>query len=350
MDLINEQVKLKISTGHLDLTKIMSVLATIFCIYFASGVCTFVIHFVMAGITQNLITDLRSRANKKMSRLPLSFFDSRNKGELLSLVTNDIDNINHSFQNCFIHSVSAAVTFVGVLAIMLYYNAVLTAASLAPLPIGALIALSVLSVSKKYFRRQWRVTGDINGHVEEMFTGHSIVKAFSHEKQAIEQFDEINDELCEISRKAQFYSGFLGPLIGFANNLGYVFICVIGGYLIINEKASIGAITVFMFYSKLFMQPLVDISNIANELQSSLASAERVFSLLDEEEEIPDTVKTEIKECQGAVSVENVRFSYLPEKPLIEDFTIEVKPASLLQSPIRRAPENHRRQPFDALL
>lgn len=330
MDLINDQVAVKLSGGHIDLSRISSVLLTIFIIYLASGICTFVIHFIMAGVTQRLITDLRSRINRKMTRLPLLYFDSSNKGDLLSRVTNDIDNINNTFQNCFVHSVSAIVTFFGVLAIMIKYNLTMTFAALSPLPVGAGIALAVLSVSKRYFRKQWQVTGDINGHIEEMFTGHTIVKAFGHEKQAIEEFDEINDELYEVSRKAQFYSGFLGPLINFANNLGYVFICVIGGYLIINGGYNIGAITVFMFYSKLFMQPLVDMSNIVNELQSSLASAERVFELIDEPEEVPDTVKTTIEKTTGSVTIENISFSYKEDVPLIENFSLTVKPGQLV--------------------
>lgn len=330
MDLINEQVAVKLSGGHIDLSKISSVLLTIFSIYLASGICTFVIHFIMAGVTQRLITDLRGNINRKMTKLPLLYFDNSNKGDLLSRVTNDIDNINNTFQNCFVHSVSAIVTFFGVLAIMLRYNLTMTFAALSPLPFGSVIALAVLSVSKRYFRKQWQVTGDINGHIEEMFTGHNIVKAFGHEKQAIEEFDEINEELYEVSRKAQFYSGFLGPLINFANNLGYVLICVIGGYLIINGGYNIGAITVFMFYSKLFMQPLVDMSNIVNELQSSLASAERVFDLIDEEEEVPDTVKTVLEKTTGSVKIENISFSYKEDVPLIEDFSLDVKPGQLI--------------------
>lgn len=330
MDLINEQVAVKLSGGSINLGKISSVLLTIFLIYLISGICTFVIHFIMAGVTQRLITDLRGRINKKLSRLPLLYFDNSNKGDLLSRVTNDIDNINNTFQNSFVHSVNAIVTFFGVLFIMLWYNRVMTAAALSPLPFGALIALGVLSVSKRYFRKQWQVTGDINGHIEEMFTGHNIVKAFGREKQAIEEFEEINEELYEVSRKAQFYSGFLGPLINFANNLGYVLICMIGGYLIINGGYNIGAITVFMFYSKLFMQPLVDMSNIVNELQSSLASAERVFELVDEEEEVPDTVKTTIEKSAGSVEIENICFSYKKDVPLIENFSLDVKPGQLI--------------------
>lgn len=330
MNLISAEVENKLLTGHIDFTEIAKILITVLVIYSLSALCSFILHFTMAGVTQGLITDLREKINRKLSVLPLSFFDSHNKGDLLSRVTNDIDNINNSFQNVFIQIVNSVVTFFGVLIIMIRYNVIMSVASIAPLPAGALIALIILNRSKKYFRSHWEVTGDINGHIEEMFTGHHIVKAFGHEEKAIEEFREINNSLYEVGRKAQFLSGFMGPMINFANNIGYVFICVIGGYLIINGKSDIGTITVFMLYSKMFMQPLVDVSNIANQLQSSLASAERVFEIIDSEEEVEETVKTEIENSNGEVSIENVNFSYTPDKPLIENFSLDVKKGQLV--------------------
>jgi len=330
MDLISVQINNKLTFGFVDFSEIIKILATVMIIYTLSSFCSFVIDFTMAGITQRLISELRDRLNRKLSKLPLSFFDSHNKGDILSRLTNDIDNINNTFQRSFTQMVTSVVTFVGVFAVMLHYNGIMTAASLAPLPFGAALALVILSNSKKYFRLNWEITGDLNGHIEEMFTGHSIVKVFGHEKQAIEEFVAINNELYEAGRKAQFLSGTLGPLLNFVNNIGYVFICIIGGYLIINEGYTVGAITVFMAYSKMFMQPLVDMSNIINELQSSLASAERVFEILDENEEAPDSVKTEIAAPKGFVSIENVCFSYTPDKPLIKNFSLEVTPGQLI--------------------
>lgn len=330
MDLISVQIENKLTNGAMDFGEIKKILLTVLVIYVLSSLCQFLLHFIMADVTQKLITDIREKINRKLSRLPLSFFDRREKGDLLSRVTNDIDNINNSFQNCFIHTVNAVVTFVGVLIIMFNYNALMSAFSILPLPIGGFIALCVLNASKKYFRRHWEVTGDINGHIEEMFTGHSIVKVFTHEKKATEEFREINDNLYEVGRRAQFLSGILGPLISCANNLGYVFICIIGGYLIINDVLGVGTITVFMIYTKMFMQPLVDMSNIVNQLQSSLASAERVFEILDEEEE-PEIVNPEvIEKAEGYVDFENVSFSYVKDKPLIENFSLSVKPGELV--------------------
>ena len=189
--------------------------------------------------------------------------------------------------------------------------------------------MTILRFSKVYFRRQWKVTGDVNGHIEEMFTGHKIVKAYGHEKKAIEEFDEVNEALCESGRKAQFLSGILSPLISFANNAGYVIICVIGGYLIIKGEQTVSTITVFMAYTKLVMQPIVDLSNIANSLQSSLASAERVFNILEAPEETDDTAVTEIS-SGSTIEFSDVEFSYLPEKPLIENFNLQVNKGELV--------------------
>ena len=330
MDLINVQIENKLVNGFIDFSEIFEILITVLSVYALSALCAFGLHFVMASVTQTLITELREKINLKFSRLPLSFFDSREKGDLLSRVTNDIDNINNSFQNCFIHTVNAVVTFIGVLVIMLRQNVIMSVASVAPLPAGAIVALMILNMSKKYFRKHWEVTGDINGHIEEMFTGHNIVKVFSHEKKAMEEFCEINENLYEVGRRAQFLSGLLNPILSFINNLGYVFICVIGGYLIINGKAGIGAITVFMVYSRMFMQPIVDMSNIVNQLQSSLASAERVFEILDCEEEENEAKEKEITHPEGYVSIENVSFSYSKDKTLIENFNLEVKPGQLI--------------------
>ena len=330
MDLIQAQVDNKLQHGFIDFSAIFEILGTILLIYGLSAVCMFFLHFTMAGITQKLITDLRKKLNSRLTHLPLKFFDTHNTGDLLSRVTNDIDNINNTFQQIFIQTVTSIVTFVGVFVIMLTYNMPMTFASLAPLPIGGAIALVILNHSKRYFRETWRYTGDVNGHIEEMFTNHRIVKIFGHEKQAIEEFRELNVSLYETNRKAQFLSGLLGPLINFANNIGYVFICVLGGYLIMGGQQSIGAITVFMTYSKLFMQPLIDLSNIVNNLQSSLASAERVFEIIDEPEEVPDTPKATIDVPKGYVSFEHVDFCYEPEKPLYSDFNLDVTPGQLI--------------------
>ena len=330
IDVLNEQVQNKLATGAMDFTPIYGILKTILLIYIGSSVLSFLQHYIIAGVVQKLITDIRYKFNKKLSRLPLSYFDNHNTGDILSRITNDIDNINNTLQNNLIQVIASVVTFVGVFVIMLRESVSLSLTSLSPFPVCFLIAAVILRFSKHYFRKQWKETGDVNGHIEEMFTGHRIVKAFGHEDTAIAEFDELNEKLCESSRKAQFLSGLLSPLINFANNAGYVVICVIGGYLIVKGDATVGDITVFITYSKLLMQPITDLSNIANNLQSSLASAERVFDMLEAEEEVEDTKKELYLESGGSVEFRNVDFSYLPEKPLIRDFNLKVNKGDLV--------------------
>lgn len=327
---LDEQVKNKLASGAMDFSPIYGILKTILFIYIGSSILGFLQHYIVAGVVQKLITDIRYKFNKKLSRLPLSYFDNHNTGDILSRITNDIDNINNTLQNNLIQIITSVVTFVGVFAIMLTESVSLSFTSLSPFPVCFVIAMVILRFSKHYFRKQWKETGDVNGHIEEMFTGHRIVKAFSHEETAIAEFDELNEKLCESGRKAQFLSGLLSPLINFANNAGYVIICVIGGYLIIKKQADVGDITAFIAYSKLLMQPITDLSNIANNLQSSLASAERVFDLLDAEEEVEDVKKDVYLESGGCVEFKNVDFSYLPEKPLIRDFNLKVNKGDLV--------------------
>lgn len=330
IDVLDQQVQNKLNSGAMDFTPIYSILKTILFIYIGSSLLSFFQHYIIAGVVQGLITDIRYKFNRKLTKLPLSYFDNHNTGDILSRITNDIDNINNTLQNNLIQIITSVVTFVGVFVIMLKTSVSLSLTSLSPFPICFLIAMVVLHFSKYYFRKQWKETGDINGHIEEMFTGHRIVKAFGYEEKAIEEFDELNEKLYNSGRKAQFLSGFLSPLINFANNAGYVIICVIGGYLIIKGEATVGAITVFMTYSKLLMQPITDLSNIANNLQSSLASAERVFDLLDAQEELPDREKNVYLESAGKVEFKNVSFSYLEDKPLITDFNLKVNKGDLV--------------------
>ena len=329
IDVLDVQVKNKLATGEMDFSGIYSILLTILAVFVGSSVFGFFQHYIMAGLVQNLITKLRYNINNKLSKLPLSYFDAHNKGDILSRITNDIDNINNTLQNTLIQIITSVVTFVGVLAIMIYHSKTLSVASLLPFPICFVIAMTVLRFSKVYFRRQWKVTGDVNGHIEEMFTGHKIVKAYGHEKKAIEEFDEVNEALCESGRKAQFLSGILSPLVSFANNAGYVIICVIGGYLIIKGEQTVSTIMVFIAYTKLIMQPVVDLSNIANTMQSSLASAERVFDILEAPEEADDNADKVI-ESASTVTFEDVNFSYIPEKPLIENFNLQVNKGELV--------------------
>ncbi len=330
INVLSDQIDVKLQTGVMDFTPIYGILKTILIVYVLSSLFSFLQHYIMAGVVQNLITKLRHNLNCKLSRLPLSYYDSHNKGDILSRITNDMDNINNTLQNNLLQIIVSVVTFVGVFVIMMTESVSLSLTSLMPFPVCFVIAMVVLRFSKQYFRRQWKMTGDVNGHIEEMFTGHHIVKAYGHEKTAIREFDIINDELSHAGRKAQFFSGLLSPLINFANNAGYVIICVIGGYLIINGDAKVGDIVTFMAYTKLLMQPITDLSNIANNLQSSLASAERVFSVLDADEEPVDMEKEKEITSASSVQFESVDFSYIADKPVIRDFNLNVNKGDLV--------------------
>lgn len=330
VDAIKQQADIKLAGGKLDFAQIRKVLLTILAIYGTSSVLSYIQHYTMAGITQSVVRSLREKVNDKLTHLPLKYIDTHSKGDILSRMMNDIDNISNTLQNNLVQIITSAVSFIGMLGLMFYVSWQLTLITLSVLPPSLLIISRIAKRSKRYFRRQWDETGELNGHIEEMYTGHNLIKVFDHEKQAIEEFDDINVELTKVSYKAQFISGMISPILGFVSNIAYVLICVIGGIYVISGTLTLGDITTFFTYSKLFMQPLVDIGNIANRLQSSLASAERVFALLDEEVEIEDSYLCRIEEPRGAVTFEDVCFSYTPDVPLIEHMDLSVEPGQLV--------------------
>ncbi len=330
VDAIKQQADIKLAGGKLDFAQIRKVLLTILAIYGTSSVLSYIQHYTMAGITQSVVRALREKVNEKLTHLPLKYIDTHSKGDILSRMMNDIDNISNTLQNNLVQIITSAVSFIGMLGLMFYVSWQLTLITLSVLPPSLLIISRIAKRSKRYFRRQWDETGELNGHVEEMYTGHNLIKVFDHEEQAIEEFDDINVELTKVSYKAQFISGMISPILGFVSNIAYVLICVIGGIYVIGGTLTLGDITTFFTYSKLFMQPLVDIGNIANRLQSSLASAERVFALLDEEVEIEDSYLCRIEEPKGAVTFEDVCFSYTPDVPLIEHMDLSVEPGQLV--------------------
>lgn len=330
VDAIQQQIMVRLSGQQINMTAIGKTLITLLAIYIGSAIFTFVQTYTMVGITQNIVRDMREKINQKISNLPLKYFDSNTKGEILSRITNDIDNISNTLQNNFTQIVTSSVTLIGVLGMMLYVSWEMTLITLSVIPACLIVAFFIAKRSRKYFRAQWDRTGELNGHIEEMYNGHNIVKVFGHEKEAIEEFNEINEELYNSSRKAQFISGTIMPLLNFINNIGYVMICVAGGVYVFNRMITLGDVTSFITYSKMFTQPISDLGNIANNIQSSLASAERVFLLLDQEDEPKETAEYDLPSPKGEISFENVEFSYLPDKPLIRNFNLHVKPGQLI--------------------
>lgn len=330
IDELNEQVQIKLSGGQIRLGFVLLMILELFLVYGFSSVLMYIQQYTMAGITQKIVCALRSRVNAKLARLPLRFFDLHAKGELLSRIVNDIDNISNTLQHNIISIITSAIMIIGVFAIMLSMNLVMTAITVAVVPVCAVIALKILGISKRLFRQQWDTMGELNGHIEEMYSGHKIIKLFDREQNAIEDFEDINNQLYETSRKAQFVSGVLPPFLNFINNLGYVLVCIVGGYLVVKGKFTLGGITAFIAYSKMFTQPMVDLAQISNNLQSSLASGERVFSILDEPEETETENALPLPEFKESLSFNDVSFSYSEDKPLIKNMNFSVKPGQLI--------------------
>ena len=311
----------------IDFAYIWYIMEVLIGLYIISAIFGYIQQYIMAGVAQKIVYNMREEVNAKLSRLPLRFFDTYTHGEILSRVTNDIDNISNTLQQSLTQIITSAVTLVGIIIMMLSISPMLTLICMVTLPLYVIVTQAVASRSQKYFAKQQQTLGDLNGHVEEMFTGHKIVKAFGHEADSIKKFNQINDELYESGWKAQFISGIIMPLMNFINNIGYVLVCVVGGIFVTKQKISIGDIQAFIQYSRQFTQPIVQTANIANILQGTVASAERVFELLDEAEETSDSADAKVIGFpQGAVQFNNVKFGYKEDVTVIDGMSIDVKP------------------------
>ncbi|WP_294748632.1 ABC transporter ATP-binding protein [uncultured Exiguobacterium sp.] len=309
----------------IDFTKIGQILLWLAGLYIISSLFNYLQQYLMSGIAQKTVYDLREDVNHKLERLPLKYYDGRPNGETLSRVTNDIDTIGSTLQQSVTSFITSIVTIVGILIMMLTISPLLTLISLVSLPVSIFAIRPILKRSQKYFADQQRTLGQLNGHVEEMYTGHSVVKAFGHERKAVEQFDSVNEKLYEAGRKAQFISGIIMPMMMFIGNISYVLISIVGGILVTQRAISIGDIQAFITYTRQFTQPITQTANIANIVQSTVAAAERVFELLDEDEEIKEVTTHRLTQAEGAVVFEHVDFGYGTDL-LIEDMNIDVAP------------------------
>lgn len=315
----------------IDFGYIGTVLLILLGLYVVSAVFMYIQQFLMAGVAQRTVYQLRKEVDEKLSRLPLKYFDGRTHGEILSRAVNDMDNISTTLQQSVTQLITSAVTLVGVLVMMLYINRELTLIVLVTIPLSLFVVMGIAKRSQEYFRNQQRSLGDLNGHVEEMYTGHKIVKAFGHEGQAIVEFDGFNEKLYEAGWKAQFVSGIIMPLMRFVGNIGYVFVAVVGSVLVTQNAIAIGDVQAFIQYTQQFTQPITMLANIANVIQSSMASAERIFELLDEEEQVPEAADPEVIEApKGAVEFSHVKFGYSEDNILIENMNIDVKPGQMI--------------------
>ncbi|WP_003542377.1 ABC transporter ATP-binding protein [Desulfotomaculum nigrificans] len=314
-----------------DYGYILRILLILVVLYVMSAFFSYMQQVIMVRVAQKTVFDLRQEISRKLSRLPLKFFDTHTHGEILSRVTNDVDNISSTLQQSVTQFITAIVTLVGVAVMMLTISPLMTFVTVVTLPLYAVVTKAVASRSQKYFTHQQKALGQLNGHVEEMFTGHIIVKAFGREDKSIEKFNEINEELYQAGWRAQFISGIIMPLMNLIGNIGYVFVSVMGGILVIKKAIEVGDIQAFIQYSRQFNQPITQTANIANIIQSTLASAERVFELLDEPEEIPDSKDAQIINFpRGEVKFENVKFGYRAGDTLIENMNIDVKPGQTI--------------------
>ena len=317
----------KISGGAgIDFGKIGEILLFALGLYLISSAFSFIQGFIMTGISNQVTYNLRKDISAKINKIPLKYFESRTHGEILSRITNDIDTLQTSINQSFTQLITSVTMLIGVLIMMLSINVYMTVAAILILPISMMIIGKVMKHSQKYFQQQQKYLGEVNGQVEEIYSGHNVVKAFNKEEDVIREFEKTNEKLYTTGWRSQFFSGMMMPIMQFVGNLGYVMVALLGGFLVIKEKVMVGDIQAFFQYIRNFTQPIQQIAQVTNMLQSSAAAAERVFEFLDEEEE-DQTVENpvDITTIEGNVEARHVAFGYQPEHLIIHDFSGDVK-------------------------
>ncbi|MEU5562373.1 ABC transporter ATP-binding protein [Micromonospora musae] len=311
----------------IDFTALGRVLLLALGLYLGAAVLSWWQGWLLNGVVQRTVLKLRADVEEKLNRLPLPYFDRQPRGELLSRVTNDIDNISQSLQQTLSQLLTSVLTVVGVLGAMFWISPLLALVALVAVPLSVLVTQRIAKRSQKQFIAQWAHTGELNGRIEEAFTGHELVKVFGRQREVEAAFTEKNEELFKASFGAQFISGIIMPSMMFIGNLSYVAIAVVGGLRVANGTMSLGDVQAFIQYSRQFTQPLTQVASMANLLQSGVASAERVFEVLDADEQTPDPVEpARVTQPRGRVEFEHVSFRYVPEKPLIDDLSLVAEP------------------------
>lgn len=317
----------KISGGPgINFNKIGEILLFLLGLYGISAFCNFVQNFIMTGIGQKVSYHLRQSISEKMHKLPMKYFDGKTHGEILSRVTNDVDTVSMNLEQCMTQMITSVTTLIGVVVMMLSISPLMTLVVLLIIPISLLFIGFVVSHSQKYFRSQQEYLGHVNGKVEEVYGGHNIVRAFNQEETSIEEFKKLNNTLYRSAWKSQFFSGIMMPVMTFIGNLGYVIVSILGGYLVVKSKIEVGDIQSFIQYVRSFMNPLANVAQVANLIQSTAAAAERVFEFLNEEEEIKETDKNiDTQTLDGNISFEHVKFGYNEDRTIIHDFNAQIK-------------------------
>lgn len=319
--------KVSNSGGGIDFDAIFRTLTILASLYIISSIFSFIQTFITSDISQKVSYNLRKSISEKINKLPLNYYDRKTNGEVLSRVTNDIDAISQNLNQILSQMITASTTLIGVLIMMLSISVTMTLVSLIVIPLSLVMIMFVVKKSQKHFRAQQEYLGHTNGHIEEMYSGHNIMKAFNGEEKAIEEFDKLSDTLYNSAWKSQFLSGMMMPIMTFIGNLGYVIVAIMGGFLAIRNKIQVGDILAFIQYVRSFMQPIAQTAQIANVMQQTAAAAERVFEFLEEDEVVEDVENPISTEgIKGAVEFENVKFGYNEEKIIIKDFSINIKP------------------------
>lgn len=337
-------------TGGIDFSYILNVLLWLVALYVFSALLSYIQGWIMAGVTAKVTYNLRSDISQKINRMPLRYFDGTNHGEVLSRITNDVDTVSQTLSQSLSQIITSATSLIGALVMMLSISWLMTLVTLVILPISMGLLSFVMKRSQKYFRQQQESLGNVNGHVEEMYGGHTVMKAFNGEQASVERFEKYNEELKGSAWKSQFLSGLMMPVMNFVGNLGYVAVCIMGGWMAANGKLNIGDIQAFIQYVRNFTQPISQIANVTNVLQQTAAAAERVYQFLEEDEEVPECenpVRVEpmldiqgrpvgselalyspdgkISQVCGDITFKHVKFGYLPGKTIINDFNATVR-------------------------
>ena len=317
----------KLSGGSgIDYSKILKILLTLLGLYVISALFSLIQGFTMTSVAQKLTYKIRNDIAQKINKLPMKYFDKKTNGEVLSVITNDIDTLSQNLNQSITQIITSICTIIGIIIMMLSISVTMTIASLIILPISAVIVKKIVTKSQKYFQKQQAYLGHVNGQVEEVYGGHTIVKAFNGEQQEIEKFEKANKELYSSGWKSQFLSGLMHPIMNFIGNIGYVVVAVLGGYLAVQGKITVGNIQSFIQYNKQFTQPIMQIAQVSGMLQSMVAAAERVFEFLEEPEEVEESDKgIDTSKLKGNVEFKNVKFGYDEDKIIIKNFNADVK-------------------------
>ena len=324
---IFEGLMAKVSgTGGIDFGAIEKILLILVCLYIVSALFSFIQGYIMSGISQKISYEMRNQISEKINRMPMKYFDTKTHGEILSRITNDVDTLGMSLNQSLTQLITSVTTMVGVLIMMLSISWIMTLASLVIIPLSMFAVRKVVGRSQKYFKKQQRFLGHVNGLVEENYGGHQIVRVFNKEEEVTEEFNKLNDELYDSAWRSQFLSGMMQPLMAFIGNLGYVMVSILGGWLAIRKTIEVGDIQSFIQYVRNFTQPINQLAQVANQLQSTAAAAERVFEFLDEEEEDQTVINpADVNDIKGNIEFEHVNFGYKANKTIINDFSVNVK-------------------------